>query len=256
MTMGTAENLDQIRQDGLTRLAACADERGLQDWHNEFLGRKSGRLNAVTRSVGTLPAEERAQVGAAANAVKHEFEAAHEERAAALRRRKLDGTIARGRLDVTLPGRLPQVGRLHPVTQTLRDLLGALSELGFQIAEGPEVETDYYNFEMLRIPRDHPARDMWDTLWLDPLKETRRQLLLRTHTSPNQIRVMERQRPPIRLAVPGKCYRKEATDATHEWQLTQIEGLAVDKHITLADLKGTLTELMKRMFGSERRVML
>jgi hypothetical protein len=124
------------------------------------------------------------------------------------------------------------------------------------VAEGPEIETDYYNFEMLRIPRDHPARDMWDTMWLDPLVDGVRPLLLRTHTSPNQIRVMEQRQPPIRIAVPGKCYRFEAVDASHEWQLTQIEGLAVDEGITLADLKGTLGELARRMFGSERNIML
>jgi phenylalanyl-tRNA synthetase alpha chain len=188
--------------------------------------------------------------------IKVEFERAYEAAQDGLRRRKVEATLTAGRLDVTLPGRRPQVGRLHPVTQTLRDLLTALTAMGFQVAEGPEVESDYYNFEKLRIPQDHPARDMWDTLWLDPVAEGQHSMLLRTHTSPNQIRVMERLQPPIRLAVPGKCYRKEAVDATHEWQLTQIEGLAVDEHITLADLKGTLGELARRIFGSERQIML
>jgi phenylalanyl-tRNA synthetase alpha chain len=250
------ESLEEIRLSALSGLAACADEKGLDEWKVEFLGRKAGRLSAIMRSVGSLPPAERPELGAAANVAKDELEAAYEQREATLKRRRLEETIERGHIDVTLPGRRPQIGRLHPVTQTLRDLLAALTDLGFQVAEGPEVETDYYNFEMLRIPRDHPARDMWDTLYLDPENSGYRPLLLRTHTSPNQIRVMERQQPPIRLAIPGKCYRKEATDATHEWQLTQIEGLAIDENITLADLKGTLGELARRMFGAERKIML
>jgi len=254
--MVTTDLLEQIRTEGLSALEHCADERALEAWKVAYLGRKSGRLTALLRSIGTLPREERATVGAAANQVREEFERAYADREAALRREALARTIAEQRLDVTLPGRKPVLGRLHPITQTLRDLLAALGELGFQVAEGPEVETDYYNFEMLRIPRDHPARDMWDTLWLDPERLGQHPLLLRTHTSPNQIRVMERAQPPIRIAVPGKCYRKEATDATHEWQLTQIEGLAVDEGITMADLKGTLQALMRRMFGPERKIML
>jgi phenylalanyl-tRNA synthetase alpha chain len=254
--MVTTDLLEQIRAEGLSELERCADERALEAWKVAYLGRRSGRLTALLRSIGALPPEERAAVGAAANQVREEFERAYAEREAALRREALARVIAEQRLDVTLPGRKPLLGRLHPITQTLRDLLTALGELGFQVAEGPEVETDYYNFEMLRIPRDHPARDMWDTLWLDPERLGQHPLLLRTHTSPNQIRVMECAQPPIRIAVPGKCYRKEATDATHEWQLTQIEGLAVDEGITLADLKGTLQALMRRMFGPERKIML
>jgi phenylalanyl-tRNA synthetase alpha chain len=126
--------------------------------------------------------------------------------------------------------------------------------MGFQAVEGPEVEWDYYNFEALRIPEHHPARDMWDTMWIDYQRDGRMPMLLRTHTSPNQVRVMERQQPPIRVVVPGKCYRYEATDATHEWMLTQVEGLAVDEGISMADLKGTLYEFAKQLFGQERRV--
>jgi phenylalanyl-tRNA synthetase alpha chain len=254
--MVAVESLDRLEGDALSQLAACANEVALQQWHTEFLGRKSGRLTSVIDSIGTLPREQRPQAGKEANRVKQLLQQAYDERVETLRRRKLDDAIQHGRIDITLPGRRPAVGRLHPVTQTLRDLLAALSDMGFQVVEGPEVETDYYNFEKLRIPQDHPARDMWDTLYLDPERLGRHPLLLRTHTSPNQIRVMERQQPPIRIAVPGKCYRKEATDATHEWQLTQIEGLAVDENITLADLKGTLSELARRMFGAQRKTML
>jgi phenylalanyl-tRNA synthetase alpha chain len=250
------DDLESLRKEALAGLAAADDERSLDDWKVEYLGRKSGRLTPIMRSLASMPEDERRRIGSIANAIKGELEAAYDNRQASLRHRDLERTIRAGRIDVTLPGRRPDVGRLHPVTQTLRDLLAALGDMGFQVAEGPEVETEYYNFDMLRIPADHPARDMWDTLWLDPLQNGRHPLLLRTHTSPNQIRVMERQEPPIRLAIPGKCYRKEATDATHEWQLTQIEGIAVDENITMADLKGTLAELARRMFGLERQIML
>jgi phenylalanyl-tRNA synthetase alpha chain len=144
------------------------------------------------------------------------------------------------------------MGGLHPTTQMVRQICAAFSDMGFSVVEGPEVEWDYYNFEALNIPRDHPARDMWDTLWIDP--EAERPMLLRTHTSPMQVRVMEQTRPPVRVVVPGRCYRYEATDATHESIFYQVEGLVVDEGITFADLKGVLYEFAKKLFGSDRRV--
>ena len=198
--------------------------------------------------------DERRPVGAAANRLRQQLEEALAQRQAALHEEAVTTTIETGRLDVTLPGRPIAVGRLHPVTQTLRDVLGAFEAMGFQVVEGPEVEWDYYNFEALHIPKDHPARDMWDTLWVDYRKDGEYPMLLRTHTSPMQIRVMEQSQPPVRIVSPGKCYRHEATDPTHEWMLTQVEGLAVDEGISMADLKGTLFEFAKRIFGPERRV--
>src|SRR5581483_191529 len=171
---------------------------------------------------------------------KDELEQAFEARAEELRRASLAASIERGRIDVTLPARPHPRGGLHPVTQLLRRMLGVLTSMGFSVVEGPEVELDYYNFEALRIPADHPARDMWDTMWVDEEVDGRRPLLLRTHTSPAQIRIMEQHRPPIRVVVPGRAYRYEATDTTHEWMMTQIELLAVDEGITMAHLKGTL----------------
>src|SRR5262249_39725690 len=147
-----------------------------------------------------------------------------------------------GRIDVTLPGRPVPVGRLHPTTQVVRRVCATFQSMGFQVVEGPEVELDYYNFEALKIPKDHPARDMWDTLWIAGEHEDDRGVLLRTHTSPMQVRVMENTQPPVRVVVPGRCYRFEATDATHESIFYQIEGLAVDKGISMADLKGVLAE--------------
>ena len=158
-------------------------------------------------------------------------------------------------IDVTMPGRPFTSGGLHVITQTLREVCGIFTSMGFSVAEGPEIEWDHYNFEALNIPKDHPARDMWNTLWVDFTdEEGDHPMLLRTHTSPMQARIMENNTPPVRVVVPGKCYRFEATDATHEWHFYQIEGLAIDKGITFADLKGTLYEFARRFFGEERRV--
>ena len=155
---------------------------------------------------------------------------------------------------MTLPGRPTPIGTIHPVTSTTRDICAAFGSMGFEVVEGPEVELDRYNFEMLNIPRHHPARDSFNTLWLDRTDEAgERPLLLRTHTSPMQIRTMERTEPPVRVIVPGKVYRYEATDATHEWHFSQVEGLAVDRGITFADLKGTLYEFARRLFGEDVR---
>ncbi len=256
MVTGLSE-LDQLGRQAHDALTAATDEAALEAWRLAYLSRGQGRVTAAVDALGTLPREERPAYGKAVNALKRELEAEFEARREALARRKLEDTITRGRLDVTLPGRPKPVGRLHPVTRTLRDIVAAFGELGFQVAEGPEVEWDFYNFTKLRIPPNHPARDMHDTFYVDVADtEGERPILLRTHTSPNQIRVMERQQPPVRVIVPGRCYRSEATDATHEWMLTQVEVLAVDEGITLADLKGTLDHFAKRMFGPERRIML
>jgi len=250
-----AESVEQLRTAARAALAGVPDQRALDAWHVEYLGRK-GRLTAVLRGLAALPVDERRAVGAAANALKQELEAAFGARGDELRRAALAASIETGKLDVTLPARHHRRGGLHPVTRTLRRVLDAFRTMGFSVVEGPEVELDYYNFEELRIPADHPARDMWDTLWVDELVDGRRPLLLRTHTSPMQIRVMEQHGPPLRVAVPGRAYRFEATDTTHEWMMTQVEVLAVDERLSMAHLKGTLLELMHRLFGGERRVRL
>lgn len=251
--MTTAVPLRDLEAQARNELAAAADERALEAWRVAYLGRK-GRLTGVLRSLGELPVDERRSLGAAANRLKEELEAAFHARRQELHRQALARAIEAGKVDVTLPGRPLPWGRLHPVTQTLRQMLDALRSMGFSIVEGPEVELEYYNFDALRIPADHPARDMWDTLWVADLKDDGRPLLLRTHTSPDQIRFMEQHQPPIRIAVPGRTYRYEATDPTHEWMITQVELLAVDEGITMAHLKGTLFELIRRLFGQERRV--
>ena len=177
-----------------------------------------------------------------------------EDRLRGLRAASTADQVEQERIDVTLPGWPAPQGRLHPVTQTIREITEVFASMGFGVEEGPEVEWDRYNFDMLNIPKDHPARDMWDTLWVDYVDdEGARPMLLRTHTSPMQARIMETAQPPVRVIVPGKAFRYEATDATHEWHFHQVEGLAVDEGITFADLKGTLFEFAKRIFGEERR---
>ena len=248
-----SDPVSDIDASALSDLAAVSDTEQLEAWRLMYLGRK-GRLTQVLRGLAGLDLAERRSLGAAANRIKVRLEALHEERRRELEQARVAQVIESERLDVTLPGPPLPNGRLHPITQTLRDVLHAFETMGFQVAEGPEVEWDYYNFEKLRIPADHPARDMWDTLWIDQQQQGRRSMLLRTHTSPNQIRIMERTQPPIRVVVPGKCYRFEATDPTHEWMMTQVEGLAIDDGISMADLKGTLAEFARRIFGSERKV--
>jgi len=248
-----SDPVSDIEASALSDLAAVSDVEQLDAWRLTYLGRK-GRLTQVLRGLSGLDLSERRNVGAEANRIKNRLEELFEGRRRDLEQARVARVIEGERLDVTLPAPPLPRGRLHPVTQTLRDVLYAFETMGFQVAEGPEVEWDYYNFEKLRIPADHPARDMWDTLWIDQEQHGGRSMLLRTHTSPNQIRIMERTQPPIRVVVPGKCYRFEATDPTHEWMMTQVEGLAVDYGISMADLKGTLAEFARRMFGSERKV--
>jgi phenylalanyl-tRNA synthetase alpha chain len=251
--MTTQTTLEELSEAAHRELAAASTEEALEAWRIAYLGRK-GRLTQILRSLGTLPLEERKRAGAAANRLKAELESAYEARRGQVERERLERALGASRIDVTLPPRPLPRGRLHPITQTTRAILDAFASMGFSVAEGPEVETDYYNFEALRIPADHPARELMDTFYVERRDPAGPKLLLRTHTSPNQVRIMERHRPPIRIVVPGRCYRHEATDPTHEWMMVQVEVLAVDQGITMAHLKGTLFEFAKRLFGQERRV--
>jgi phenylalanyl-tRNA synthetase alpha chain len=251
----SAPELHNLEAEALAALSAAADEAAIEQWRALWLGRGDGRITDLLRSIKDQPAESRGSFGAATNRLKVALEGALEERTAGLKAEALRLLTTTDALDVTLPGRPQVVGRLHPVTQTMRDITGAFTEMGFRVAEGPEVEWERYNFDAMRIPADHPARDMWDTIWVDSMIGGERNMLLRTHTSPNQARVMERTpEPPVRVIVPGKCYRQEATDATHEWMLTQVEGLAVDEGVSMADLKGTLYTFARKMFGEDRKI--
>jgi len=248
------KELEALKAEALARIQHCADAAQLENARVYFLGRKA-RLTAILRQLATLAPEDRPVIGALANQVKTTIEASIQARCAAFESISSDEVLRKDRIDVTLPGRRPSLGRLHPLTQIIREICGIFVEMGFAVMEGPEVEWDYYNFEALNIPEDHPARDMWDTFWIDPASaRAAKPMLLRTHTSPMQIRIMEQTRPPIRVVVPGKCYRYEAVDASHESQFDQIEGLAVDVQIAFADLKGTLHAFARRLFGKDRKV--
>ena len=254
------KKLETIKAKALDELHHIANVKELEAWRVAHLGKKS-ELTHILRSVSTLSPEQRKAVGAFANDVKGMLEMLYKENLTAMKEQLYEEleTAAKDtkgeKFDITLPGRPVSSGRLHPATKMLREICDVFSSLGFQVAEGPEVEWEHYNFDTLNIPADHPARDMWDTFWIDHRNEKgERHMLLRTHTSPMQIRVMEKTKPPVRVVVPGKCYRYEATDARHESMFYQIEGLAVDEHITFSDLKGTLYEFARRMFGEERKV--
>jgi phenylalanyl-tRNA synthetase alpha chain len=245
-------DLSDIEGRARAELAAISDAAGLEEWRLRYLGR-SGAVTQVLRGIGALPAEQRRESGAAANALRAALEDSFQTRTA-----ELDGAaqaaLEGGSFDVSLPGRRRPVGRLHPITQTMRELLAAFGAMGFQVAEGPEVEWEYYNFDALRIPEHHPARDTMDTFWLDNRRDGKRAMLLRTHTSPNQVRFMEAHQPPIRVAVPGRVYRYEATDATHEWMFHQVEILAVDEGLSMRHMKGALTQVAQALFGEDRPV--
>ena len=248
------KSIGQLRSEALEELDRLHTSDALERWRVSYLGRR-GRLTTILRGIGELPSEHRQNVGSLGNQVKATLEACLAEKLQALKEVEVSRLVEAEGIDVTLPGRPISTGRLHPTTQIVRQICDAFVAMGFQIVEGPEVEWDKYNFELLNIPRDHPARDMWNSLWIDRLNhDGEYNMLLRTHTSPMQARVMEGMRPPVRVIVPGKCYRYEATDPTHEWHFYQVEGLAVDDGITFADLKGTLYEFVRRLFGTERKV--
>ncbi|TAK23131.1 MAG: phenylalanine--tRNA ligase subunit alpha [Chloroflexota bacterium] len=244
------ESLQALQREAHDELSNSRTNDELEAWRLRFLAR-SGQLTRLLRGVGVAAPEDRPLIGRVANEVKAALESAYEARQ---RDFEQDAERANGDFDVTLPGRLPRRGAIHPTIRVVRDILTVFQSIGFRVAEGPEVEWERYNFELLNIPRDHPARDMHDTYWIDTPTNPG-SMLLRTHTSPNQVRIMERTAPPVRVVVPGRVYRYEAIDATHETMFFQIEGLAVDRGITMADLKGTLTAFARAMFGSERRIL-
>ena len=248
----SAQNIDKVLNSALTELSATKTLDSLDEWRIRYLGRK-GIVVQLKRSISDLPSTERPEFGQTINSASTLLEEKLiDQHTKILSRNSTNHTES---IDVTLPGVPINNGSLHPITQTIRDICEAFTSMGFEIIEGPEVELDYYNFQMLNIPKHHPARDGFNTLWIDHEDANgERPMLLRTHTSPMQIRTMEKQDPPIRLVVPGKVYRYEATDSSHEWHFSQIEGLAVDKGITFANLKGTLYEFARRLFGEDVKV--
>ena len=235
------DNLDTIVKDALASLAAITDAAALEQAKARYLGR-AGALTDLQKSLGKLPAAERPAMGARFNAAKAQIEAALQAQRELIQSRKLGAQLAQEALDVTLPGRGPGRGGPHPVTRTLERIEQLFHSLGFEVADGPEIETDYYNFTALNQPENHPARSMHDTFYLDDGKH-----LLRTHTSPIQIRYMETHRPPIKIIAPGRVYRVDS-DATHSPMFHQIEGLWIDEHVSFADLKGVVVDFLRRFF--------
>ena len=240
-------DLEALRAATLAEIAAAGEAAALETLEHEVLGKK-GRLTAILRGIGALPAEDRPRVGAVANEVRGSIEAALAERGATLRGSELEERLAAEAVDVTTPGRPIRRGTLHPVPETIGRIAEIFGQFGFVVYEGPEIEDDVRNFQMLNIPPDHPARDLWDTLYVDVEGH-----LLRTHTSPGQIRVMHDTKPPIRALLPGRCYRYEAIDASHASEFFQVEGLMVDEGTTMGDLKGLLDQFAKAMYGHDRR---
>ncbi|MBU2518867.1 MAG: phenylalanine--tRNA ligase subunit alpha [Proteobacteria bacterium] len=236
------QKLLELKDQALAQLVAAGSEAELGELRTQYLGRK-GLLTGLLRKTGTLPAEERPAFGQLANQVKQELEAALDEASAELGRQSRAKAHKPG-VDVTLPGIRPRRGRLHPITQTERLILEVFTRMGFSVVETPEVELDWYCFEALNMPPDHPARDMQDTFYLSP------GVVLRTHTSPAQVRTMEKQQPPLRIVCPGKAFRRDS-DATHTPMFHQVEGLMVGEDISFADLKGVLVNFVHQVFGPQ-----
>jgi len=235
------DKLNKIEEEALQAASVVTTEVELQQVRARYLGRK-GEITAVMKGMGQLSHEERPLVGALANEVKDRLEAAFTVRQEALRQELMQQKLAGERLDVTLPGRKQGRGNKHPITKVTEEIVAIFAALGFGVAEGPEIEKDFYNFEALNIPKDHPARDMQDTFYVSE------EVVLRTHTSPVQIRTMLKQEPPVRVIAPGTVYRRDS-DVTHSPMFHQIEGFLVDRKVTFGDLKGILTTFITEFFG-------
>lgn len=241
------EQLKTIHEAAQSALEQAVSLDALEELRIRYLGKK-GELTAVMKEMGKLSPEERPAIGQLANEVRGKIEATLEAKKDALVKDLEDAKMKAETIDVTLPGKKKDIGKKHPLTTVLDDLKDVFIGMGFQIVEGPEVELDYYNFEALNIPKDHPARDTQDTFYIDE------NVVLRSQTSPVQVRTMEKQKPPIRIIAPGRVYRSDAVDATHSPVFHQIEGLVVDKGITMADLKGTLEIFVKQLYGEDTRL--
>ena len=241
--------LEQIRRAAKEALASFDSAEQLEKARIQYLGKK-GELTAILKQMGKLSAEERPVIGQLANEIRKDIEDTIANKSAEIKKAAQEKRLAEETLDVTMPGTLPQIGYKHPLSIVLDEIKDIFMGMGFDIAEGPEVEYDYYNFEALNIPKDHPARDTQDTFYIND------NIVLRTQTSPVQIRVMEKTQPPIRIIAPGRVFRSDAVDATHSPLFHQIEGLVVDKGITMADLKGTLETFAKRLYGENTKIRL
>ncbi len=236
--------LEQIKTAAVEALEKCDNLKALEELKVKYLGKK-GELTAILKQMGKLSAEERPVIGQLANEVRSTIEEEVKTRTAALKEKELEEQLAAEKIDVTMPGKKFQVGKKHPLTLVMDEIKEIFLGMGFDVVDGPEVELDYYNFEALNIPKNHPARDTQDTFYIND------NVVMRTQTSPVQVRTMEKRKPPIRIISPGRVYRSDALDATHSPVFHQIEGLVVDKGITMSDLKGTLEMFVKSLYGED-----
>lgn len=245
------ERLEALKHEAVAQLNAVADAAQLNDLRVKYLGKK-GALTEILRGMGALSAEERPVIGQVANEVRAAIEALIEEKQLHFQRQETEKRLAAEKVDVTLPGRPLKQGSVHPLNQVIQDIEDIFIGMGYRIAEGPEVETDYYNFEALNLPKNHPARDMQDSFYLTE------DLLMRTQTSPVQVRTMEAMKGevPVKVICPGRVYRRDDDDATHSFQFHQIEGLVIGKNIRMSDLKGTLLQFTREMFGANTQIRL
>ncbi|GAA0483870.1 phenylalanine--tRNA ligase subunit alpha [Salinibacillus aidingensis] len=245
------ERLEELKQEALTKIAEAGDTRQLQEVRVSYLGKK-GPITEVLRGMGKLPKEERPVIGQLANEVREVISKELDTKQEQLEQKALEAQLAEESIDVTLPGYSQPTGGPHLLTKLIEDIEDLFIGMGFEVAEGPEVEQDYYNFEALNLPKGHPARDMQDSFYITE------ELLMRTHTSPVQARTMEKHegRGPVKIICPGKVYRRDTDDATHSHQFTQIEGLYVDENVRMSDLKGVLNSFAKQVFGQNREIRL
>ncbi|WP_276354715.1 phenylalanine--tRNA ligase subunit alpha [Cohnella caldifontis] len=245
------ERLEALRREALDRLEAVADAAALNDLRVEYLGKK-GKLTEILRGMGGLSAEERPVIGQVANDVRAAIEEVLANKQEAFDRAETARRLRAETIDVTLPGKAPAIGSLHPLTKVQEEIEDIFLGMGYQIAEGPEVETDYFNFEALNLPKNHPARDMQDSFYITD------EILLRTHTSPVQVRTMQAAngKTPVKIICPGKVYRRDDDDATHSFMFQQIEGLVVGPNIRMSDLKGTLLQFVREMYGPQMQIRL
>jgi phenylalanyl-tRNA synthetase alpha chain len=240
------EELEKIQKEVVISISQASTEKEISEARVKYLGKK-GVITLVLKSLGSLPESERKEVGRGVNQLKESTEARIKEALLRIQEQGRREVLEKERIDVTLPGRQIPFGRKHPLTQTLEEIIDIFSHLGFEVVEGPEVELDYYNFEALNIPKGHPAREMQATFFISD------EVVLRTHTSPMEVRTMEKHPPPVRIISPGACYRRDS-DPSHSPMFHQVEGLLVDKGITFADLKGVLTFFVHQMFGKETKL--
>jgi phenylalanyl-tRNA synthetase alpha chain len=248
-----SNQIEEIKSRAQAELGKISNSLALETWRVRYLGKKSD-LTQVLRGLADLSIEEKKSMGAAANQLKLQLEEEYKQKEKTLQETRILTVAAKESVDITLPGRRPPIGHLHAITQTIEEICDIFSSMGFQITVGPEVELELFNFDALNIPEGHPSRDNMSSSWIDYTDETgKRPMLLRTHCTSNSARSIAKLKPPVRALTPGKVYRYEASDATHTSMFHQFDGVAVDKHITMADLKGTLYEFVQRFFGENRK---